>query len=96
MRLEIGDNLYINPLLITDKESYVFDSIKITKEQLLNTKFKVIKTRTKTGSHGDDICIKWVDGLEWWWGQINESQPWTMMFISERDYLRDKKLEQIL
>jgi len=62
------------------------------RDGLKDVAFEVIYLRDKP----DDICIKWVDGTDWWWGQIGASEPWTIMFISEVDYLRGKKLDVLL
>jgi len=98
MILKIGDILYLNPSKIKLHESneYTFSGIKFTFDQLVNKPFEVIDTRLRTQySEGNDICIKWLDGTNWWWGQIGESEPWTKMFIDEKSYSRNRKLEEL-
>ena len=41
----------------------------------------------------EDICID-VDG-PWWFGQIGFSEPWTNWFILEKQWTRNKKLEEL-
>lgn len=93
MYLIKGDILYINPNGVADKEFLSFEGISISRESLLSKPFKVTKTRIDGRNH--DICIGWLDGHDWWWGQIGYSEPWTKMFITEKEYLRNKKIEEI-
>lgn len=44
---------------------------------------------------GDDICILDNSGLNWWFGQIGETECWTGWFISEKEWVRNKKLEEL-
>lgn len=41
----------------------------------------------------EDICID-VDG-QWWFGQIGSSEPWTNWFVLEKQWTRNKKLEEL-
>ena len=41
----------------------------------------------------EDICID-VDG-QWWFGQIGSSGPWTNWFVLEKQWTRNKKLEEL-
>lgn len=98
MRLKVGDVLYLNPskIKLHDKNEYTFSGLKFTFDELANRPFKVIDTRKKSSyGDGDDICIKWVDDTNWWWGQIGETEPWTNMFIDEKHYNRNKNLESL-
>ena len=83
MRLNVGDILYFKDQTKPENQG----------------PFKVTKIRPKPsyrmGLDGDDICIQY-EGHDWWWGQIGEFEPWTIMFMTEKQYLRDKKLDQIL
>jgi hypothetical protein len=80
MRLKVGDILYVR------KEGTIHSDIP----------FEVIQVRSKTRFDGDDIAIKWVDGHNWWWGQIGETEPWTLMFMSESEYNRNKKINELI
>lgn len=93
MFLKEGDILYVNPDSISKKDFISIEGIAISRESLISKQFKVTKTRVDGRNH--DICIGWLDGLDWWWGQIGYSEPWTKMFITEKEYLRNKKIEQI-
>lgn len=98
MRLKVGDKLYLNPdkIRLNEKNEYTFVDTKYSKEELIEMSFKVTSTRDKTiYGNGDDICVEWIDGTDWWWGQIGETEPWTIMFINETQYLRNRKLEEI-
>lgn len=99
MYLKEGDILYVNPegiadgMINKDKEFLIIEGVAISKESLLNKPFVITHTRIDRGNH--DICIRWLDGQNWWWGQIGYSEPWTKMFITEKQYLRNNKIEQI-
>lgn len=80
MRLNVGDILYLN----------------MSGTQFSDIPFEIANVRKKTTYNGDDICIKWVDGTDWWWGQIGESEPWTIKFITKEEYMRNKKLDILL
>jgi hypothetical protein len=43
-----------------------------------------------------DICIKSNDGYNWWFGQVGSSQPWTMFFITETEFIRNQKIEKLI
>lgn len=101
MRLKVGDRLYLR----LDKNGfnqgrdlYKLSNREYTKEELRDIPFTVNAVRKKPFPHtgwGDDVCIEWLDGGEWWWGQIGSSEPWTTLFISEKEYLRNKRLEDL-
>jgi len=99
MRLKVGDILYLNPskIKLHDKNEYTFSGNVFTFDELVNRPFEIVNTRSRTsyGTDGDDICIKWIDDTNWWWGQIGETEPWTNMFISEKHYQRNKNLETL-
>lgn len=80
MRLKVGDILYL----------------KDSSSKHADTPFPIVYIRSKTLYDGDDICIIWIDGGKWWWGQIGESEPWTKAFISQEEYMRNRKLNEIL
>jgi len=44
----------------------------------------------------DDICIKDDRNLNWWFGQIGETECWTMWFVTEQQWNRQKKLDQLI
>ena len=101
--LKIGDKLYIRPdkverINFTDPSSF-FHKINMTKDEILNHEFIVIDTRVpdKFGyQKTSDICVMWLDGMRWWWGQVGYSEPWTYLFIDEKTYLRNKKLSHLV
>lgn len=98
MRLKVGDILYLNPskIKLHEKNEYTFSGINFTFDELVNRPFRIIHVREKSPyGNGDDICIKWVDDTNWWWGQIGETEPWTNMFISEVQYKRDLQLNSL-
>ena len=80
MRLKVGDKIYSK-----------VSSSDIT----LDKAYVVTKVRSKTYWTGDDICILDNSGLNWWFGQIGETECWTEWFISEKEWIRNKKLEQL-
>ena len=80
MRLKVGDKIYSK-----------VSSSDIT----LDKAYVVTKVRSKTHWTGDDICILDNSGLNWWFGQIGETECWTEWFISEKEWIRNKKLEQL-
>jgi hypothetical protein len=82
MRLKIGD-------LIVCKEV-------LGKGLTLNKSYEVINTRPKDRWNGDDICIKDDNNINWWFGQIGESECWTNWFISEKQWVRDEKLKKLV
>ena len=45
--------------------------------------------------NGDDICILDDSGSNWWFGQTGETECWTNWFISEREWLRNNKLNEL-
>ncbi len=80
MRLQIGDKIYCK-----------VDGSLLT----LGKGYVVIHTRSKDRWNGDDICILDDDGSNWWFGQIGETECWTNWFVSEKEWLRDKKLKEL-
>lgn len=99
MYLKEGDILYVNPegiadgMINNDKNFLIINGVTISRESLLNKPFMITHTRIDRDNH--DICIKWLDGTNWWWGQIGYSEPWTKMFITEKQYQRNKKIKEI-
>lgn len=59
--------------------------------------YVVTQTRNRSLRGDDkDICIVDDGGYNWWFGQIGYFEPWTMWFVSEIDWNRDKKIEKII
>jgi hypothetical protein len=85
MRLEIGDKIYSK----RGEDKLLSDCITSDKA------YEVTHTRPKSRFNGDDICILGDDGIAWWFGQIGETECWTNFFISEKEWLREKKLNQL-
>ncbi len=81
MRLEIGDKIYCKVV--------IGDGLTLGEEYI------VTNTRPKDRWNGNDICILDDDGCNWWFGQIGETECWTNWFVSEREWLRDKKLNEL-
>lgn len=80
MRLKVGDKIYS----------------KVSSSGLtLDKAYVVTQVRGKTYWTGDDICILDNSGLNWWFGQIGETECWTDWFISEKEWIRNKKLEEL-
>ena len=92
MMLKEGDVLYLDPSKCRIDEHYDFSGKRYTYDELFNTPFVVTMTRYERGNF--DIAIRWLDGTKWWWGQIGSSEPWTDKFITEKVYLRDKKIKE--
>ncbi len=103
MGLKVGDILYLDPskIKLNEKNEYTFTGLKFTFDEIVNRPFEVIDTRTNLSSYyalrvkDHEICIKWIDNTNWWWGQIGETEPWTNMFIDEKHYQRNKNLEAL-
>jgi hypothetical protein len=89
MKLMVGDMIYC-----------IDDSIEnLTKDKpylIINT--RNVMTHLERGGtfNTNDICIKGDDGINWWFGQIGETECWTNWFLSEKEWLRDKKLKELL
>ena len=81
MRLEIGDKIFCKKV--------IGEGLTFGKE------YYIIHTRPKDRWNGDDICINDDSGLNWWFGQIGETECWTEWFISEKEWIRNKKLEEL-
>ena len=59
--------------------------------------YEVTQIRNGSISSNDkDLCIIDDDGYNWWFGQIGYAEPWTMWFVTETDWNRDKKIEKII
>ena len=100
MRLKVGDILYLKPDFKLDDLGYISrDGIKITLDEMINTPIHITHVRKsqfcRAGIKEDDICIEWFDGMKWWWGQIGSFEPWTIMFIPEKQYLRNRSLSTL-
>ena len=83
MRLSVGDKIYCK--LVIEPSN----GLTIGKEYI------VTNTRPRSRWNGDDICILDDGGSNWWFGQIGETECWTTWFISEKEWLRDKKLKEL-
>jgi len=86
--LKVGDILYAKrkvDLQLTIDKTY---TIVYTRNDL---KFSVV------GSKWDeaDICILDDEGTNWWFGQIGSSECWTGWFYSEKEWKRNKNLEDL-
>ena len=81
MRLSVGDKIYCK--------------LEISNDLTFGKGYVVTNTRTKNRWNGDDICILDDDGSNWWFGQIGETECWTNWFISEKEWIRDKKLNEL-
>ena len=81
MRLEIGDKIYCYKL--------VGDGLTLDKS------YKVVNIRSRDRWNGDDICILDDSGSNWWFGQIGETECWTNWFISEKEWIRNNKLNEL-
>lgn len=44
---------------------------------------------------GNDICINDDSGANWWFGQIGETECWTNWFVTEKEFIRNKKLTEL-
>ncbi len=84
MRLEVGDKIHCKEIIGGNGHGLTLDK-----------GYVVIHTRTKDRWNGDDICILDDDGSNWWFGQIGETECWTNWFVSEKEWLRDKKLNEL-
>lgn len=82
MRLVIGDKIYCKKLIGDDGLT-------------LGKVYEVVSVRSKSRFNGDDICILDDDDIDWWFGQIGETECWTNWFVSEKEWLREKKLNQL-
>ena len=81
MRLKNGDKIYCKKEL--DKSEY---GLTIDKP------YEVIYTNNW---NGDDICILDNFGNNWWFGQIGETECWTNYFVSEKEWIREKLLNEL-
>lgn len=79
MRLKVGDKIYS----------------KVSSSDITLDKAYVVTQVRRTRWSGDDICILDNSGLNWWFGQIGETECWTEWFISEKEWIRNKKLEEL-
>ena len=84
MRLEIGDKIYCHKLV-----GEVGEGLTLDKE------YVITNTRSKSRWCGDDICILDDSGSNWWFGQIGETEPWTNWFTLEKEWVRNKKLNDL-
>lgn len=62
----------------------------ISKETL----YSIIQTRFEDGE--EDICVNDDIGMNHWFGQVGSSECWTMWFITEKEWRRNNKIEEIL
>ncbi len=81
MRLKIGDKIYC-------KNNQMG-------ELTLDKEYVIVHTRPRDRWNGDDICILDDSGSNWWFGQIGETECWTNWFVSEKEWLREKKLNEL-
>lgn len=84
MRLEIGDKIYCKEVIGNSEHGLTLDKA-----------YEVVHTRPRDRWNGDDICINDDFGSNWWFGQIGETECWTNWFISEKEWLRENKLNEL-
>lgn len=84
MRLEIGDKIYCKEIVGGNGHGLTLDKA-----------YEVVHTRPRDRWNGDDICILDDAGANWWFGQVGETECWTNWFISEKEWLREKKLNEL-
>ena len=58
--------------------------------------YEIVYVRGQKTLREDDICIKDDRNLNWWFGQIGESECWTMWFVTEQQWNRQNKLDQLI
>lgn len=60
--------------------------------------YEVINTRLphQFATQEDDICIKDDMNLNWWFGQIGTTECWAMWFVTEQQWNRQEKLDQLI
>lgn len=83
MRLNIGDKIYW--------KGTIPGELKLT----VDKGYEIIQTRPKNRWNGDDICILDDNGSNWWFGQIGETECWDNWFVSEKEWIREKKLNEL-
>jgi hypothetical protein len=81
MILKIGDIIYCKEVL--------------GEGLTLNKGYQIIHTRPKDRWNGNDICINDDSGTNWWFGQIGETECWTNWFVTEKEFIRNKKLTEL-
>jgi hypothetical protein len=84
MRLEIGDKIYCKEVIGNSEH-----------ELTLDKGYVIVHTRPRDRWNGDDICILDDAGANWWFGQVGETECWTNWFISEKEWLRENKLNEL-
>ena len=90
MKLKVGDKI------VCIKEIHGGDKIVCSKEiHSRDNKMSLIygKTYTIINTTTSYIAID-VNG-PWWFGQIGSSEPWTKYFVLEKQWTRNKKLEEL-
>ena len=59
--------------------------------------YDVVNTQKQFSTKKDDIiCIKDDRNLNWWFGQVGESEDWAMWFVTEQQWIRQQKLNQLI
>lgn len=60
--------------------------------------YEIVHTRkpTQFRPEEDDICIKDDKNLNWWFGQIGTTECWDMWFVTEKQWERQQKIDQLL
>lgn len=87
MMLNIGDKIVcIRDTHTADNEKFLIYGKTYT---IIDTQFHYYVR----GNSEHDICID-VNG-PWWFGQIGSSEPWTKYFVLEKQWTRNKKLEEL-
>jgi hypothetical protein len=81
MILSVGDIIYCKEVLSEDLT--------------LDKGYQIIHTRHKDRWNGNDICINDDSGANWWFGQIGETECWTNWFVTEKEFIRNKKISEL-
>ena len=60
--------------------------------------YEIVSTRNPSEFYPqeDDICIKDDMNLNWWFGQIGATECWTTWFVTEQQWNRQKKIDQLI
>lgn len=88
MKLKAGDIIY--------SKSSSGDRLTIDKSYtIVYTRNNNKSVYNKGWTQEADICIKDDTGHNWWFGQIGSSEVWTRWFYSEKEWRRNKNLEDL-
>lgn len=84
MRLGVGDKLIC-----------ILDGME---DLTYGKSYEVVFTRdpSEWRPQEDDICIKDDRDLNWWFGQVGTTECWVGWFVTEKQWERQEKLNQLL